>query len=61
MYLFFSLVFMFSVLIVKWKYASKPPSAYKSAIHTFIITYENTHTVTNTVLRERYTMCFSIF
>ena len=61
MYLFFTLLFMFSVFIVKWKYASASHqvSTNQQNIHLLLHT-KNTHIVTNTVLREGCIMGFNL-
>ena len=64
LYLFFILLFMFQLFIVKQRYASashQAPENQKYSKITYIMLLENTHVVTNTVLKEDYKMGCNLF
>ena len=64
MYLILILLFMFQWFIVKQKYASashQVPENQKYSKITYMMLLENTHVVTNTVLKEDYKMGRNLF
>ena len=64
MYLILLLLFMFQLFIVKQRYASashQVPENQKHSKITYMMLLENTHVVTNTVLKEDYKMGRNLF
>ena len=64
MYLFLILLFMLQLFIVKQRYASashQVPENHKYSKITYMMLLENTHAVTNVVLKEDYKMDHNLF